>query len=97
MKSSNWVNILACIQCWIKNIQMIHVGKQIPSKYIPLGTVEPLKETKKMLEDKNQKQVRRSTEGKLKNKYIPRYERGKHELTYDYVVSTWKLSNEREK
>ena len=72
-------------------------GKHIPSKYIPSETGEPLKETKKMLEDKNQKQVRRSTEGKLKNKYIPRYERGKHELTYDYVVSTWKLSNEREK
>ena len=37
------------------------VGKQIPSKEIPLGTGGPLKETKNMLEDENDKQVCTST------------------------------------
>ena len=41
-------------------------GKQIPSKYIASGTVEPLKETKKMPEDENDKQVCMSTGGTLK-------------------------------
>ena len=42
------------------------VGKQIPSKYILLGTGELLKETKNMIEDENEKQVRTSTGGLLK-------------------------------
>ena len=37
------------------------VGKKFPSKEIPLGTGEPLKETENMLEDENNKQVRTVT------------------------------------
>ena len=44
------------------------VGKQIPSKYITLGAGEPLKETKDMLEDENNRQVCTSTVSPLKNK-----------------------------
>ena len=44
------------------------VGEQIPLKDIPLGTGEPLKETKHMLEYENEKQVQKSTGGSLKKK-----------------------------
>ena len=50
----------------------IGAGKNFPSKEIPLSTVEPLKETKKILGDKNDKQVRTSTGGPLKKKEMPR-------------------------
>ena len=73
------------------------VGKQIPSKEIPSETGDPLKETKNMIEDENEKQVHMSTEGLLKKKEIPRYKEGKQVHTYADVVSTGKLSNEREK
>ena len=42
----------------------------ISSKDIPSRTGEPQKETKNMLEDKNDKQVCTSTGGPLKNKYV---------------------------
>ena len=48
------------------------VGKQIPSKCIPSGTVEPLKETKDMLEDENDKQVLMIIGRPLENKEILR-------------------------
>ena len=41
------------------------VGKNIPSKYIPSGTGYRLKETKNILEDENDKQVRTITGGPL--------------------------------
>ena len=41
-------------------------GKKIPSKEIPLGTEEPLKETKYMIEDENDKHVCTSIGGSLK-------------------------------
>ena len=50
-----------------------------------------------MLEDKNDKQVRMSTGGALKKKEMPRDEKGEYVCTYSDVVSTRKLSNEREK
>ena len=43
-------------------------GKQIPPKEIPSGTGEPLKETKKMIEDENDKQVRIITGDKFNKK-----------------------------
>ena len=49
-----------------------NVGKQIPPKEITSGTGEPLKETKDMLEDENNKQARTSTGGPLKNKEMLR-------------------------
>ena len=48
------------------------VGTQIPSKRIPSGTGEPLKETKKMIEDENEKQVLTNTGGPLKKKEMPK-------------------------
>ena len=48
------------------------VGKHIPPKEIPLGTREPLKEAKRMLEYDNEKQVHTSTREPLKNKDIPK-------------------------
>ena len=50
-----------------------------------------------MLEDKNEKQVRTSTGGPLKNTEMPRDEHGKWVRTYADIVSTGKFSNEREK
>ena len=44
------------------------VGKQIPSKEIPSGAGEPLKETKNILEDEHDKQVRMSIGGQLEKK-----------------------------
>ena len=48
------------------------VGKQISPKEIPLGTGDPLKETKNVLEDENDKQVHTIIGGILKKKEIPR-------------------------
>ena len=69
------------------------VGKHITSKDIPLGTIEPLKETKKILEDENEKQVRTIIGGPLKNKEMPKDEGEKWVRTYIDVVYIWKLSN----
>ena len=55
----------------------IGAGKKFPSKEIPLSTVDPLKETKKILGHKNDKQVRTSTGGPLKKKEITRDKKGK--------------------
>ena len=41
----------------IERVRGRDVGKQIPSEQIPSGTGEPLKETKDMLEEENNKQV----------------------------------------
>ena len=49
-------------------------GKQIPSKYVPLGIGEPLEETKNMLEDENDKKVHTITRGTLKKKEMTRKE-----------------------
>ena len=73
------------------------VEKQIPLKEISSGTGEPLKETKNMLEEKNEKQVLTITAEPPKNKYIPKYEEGKRVRNCSDVVSTRKLSNNREK
>ena len=70
-------------------------GKQIPSKYIPSVTREPLKETENMLEDENNKQARTITGGPLKKNEIDRGNKGKWVRTYCVVVSTGKLTNER--
>ena len=48
------------------------VGKQIPSKEIPSGTGDPLKETKKMLEAKNDKHIQTIIGGTFKNNEILR-------------------------
>ena len=67
---------------WLENHKTtITVGKNIPSKEIPLGTGEPLKETKDMIEYKNNKQIRTSTEGTLKKKEMFTEENNKHEHT----------------
>ena len=50
-----------------------------------------------MLEDENNKQVRTITGEKLKKKEIPRDKKEKRLCTYDDVLYTWKLINEREK
>ena len=55
-----------------------YVQKQIPSKEIPLGNGEPLKETKDMLKDENDKQVCTSIGGPLKNKEMLRDKNYKH-------------------
>ena len=55
------------------------------------------KREKKMPEDENQKQVRTSTGGSLKNKEIPKYKRVKRVCTYDGVVYTCKLSKQIDK
>ena len=73
------------------------VGKNIPLKDIPSGTREPLKETKRLLEEKNDKQLHTRTGGPLKKKEMPRDEEGRRVHTYAEVLSTRKLSNEREK
>ena len=70
-------------------------GKHIPSKDIPSGSGEPLKE-KNMLEEKNEKQVRTSIGEPLKKKEMPKDKKGKQVRTYDGVISTRKLSNEME-
>ena len=57
------------------------VGKKILSKEIPLDTGDPLKETKYMLEDENDKQVHTSTGGSLKNKNMRRDKNGKQVCT----------------
>ena len=62
------------------------VGKQIPSKDIPSGTGEPLKETKNIIEDENHKEVRMSTEEPLINEEMIRYQKGKQVCTYTDVV-----------
>ena len=66
---------------------MMSFGKHIPSKDIPSGSGEPLKE-KNMLEDKNEKQVRTSIGEPLKNKEIPKEKRGKQVCTSSDVAST---------
>ena len=53
------------------------VGKQNPSKDITLGTGEPLKETKDILEDENNEQVRTSTGEPFINKMMLRDENEK--------------------
>ena len=63
----------------------------MPSKEIPSVDGEPLKETKKMPEDKNDKQVRTSTGGPLKKRDIPRHKKGKWVSTYSDLVSTGKF------
>ena len=50
-----------------------------------------------MFEDENEKQVRTSTGWLLKNKEMPKDENVKRVRNYANVVSTKKLSNEREK
>ena len=70
--------------------------KQIPLEYIPSGTGDPLKETKNMLEDKNGKQVRKSIGGPLKKDML-RDKKENQVGTYADVLSTGKLSNDREK
>ena len=50
------------------------VVKQISLKDIPLGTGDPLKETKVVIEYENDEQVRKSTGGTLKKKEIIRGE-----------------------
>ena len=62
------------------------VRKQIPSKEIPLGTGEILKETKNMLEDENYKQARTRIRGPLKNK----------EMIRDKLMSTGDPLNKKE-
>ena len=62
-------------------IIMCTVVKNIPLKEIPSGTGDPTKETQNMLEDKNDKQVRTSTVGKFKDKYILRDENYKQVFT----------------
>ena len=58
-----------------------YFGKQIPSKDIPSGTREPLKETKNMIEYKNDKQVSTKTEVALKKKEILRDKNNKQVRT----------------
>ena len=50
-----------------------------------------------MLEDENDKHVRTITGGTLKDKEMPREENRKRVCTYADVVSTGKISDEREK
>ena len=50
-----------------------------------------------MLEDEHEKQERTSTGGPLKKKDTPKDNKGKRVRTYDAVVSTWKIINNREK
>ena len=57
------------------------VVKHIPSKDIPSGNGEPLKETKDMLEYENDKQVRTSTVEPLKDKEMLREENDKRVRT----------------
>ena len=64
----------------ISNTSKERVEKQIPLKDIPSGTVEPLKETENMLEDKNDKQVRTITGMLLKKEEIIRDENDKQVL-----------------
>ena len=67
--------------------------KHIPLKDISLVTREPLKETKNILEDENDKQILMSTGGPTKKNYIPRDKKGNQLCTYADVVYTGKLSN----
>ena len=62
-----------------------------------MGTGEPLKETKNILEYENDKQVCMSTEGPLKKKEMPRDEKGKRVRSYYDVVYTCNLGNEIKK
>ena len=71
------------------------VVKQIPSKEIPSGTGDPMKETKDMLEDENDRKVHTSTGEPLKNKEMIRDEKGKQLRTYTDILSTGELSNKR--
>ena len=50
-----------------------------------------------MIDEKNDKQVRKSTGEQLKNKNMSKDEKGKWVRTYADVVSTSNISNEREK
>ena len=50
-----------------------------------------------MIENENDKQVHMSTEMSLKNKKVHRDKNKKWVRNYNYVVSTCKLSNDREK
>ena len=65
------------------NLSVVNcVGTQIPLKDIPSGTGEPLKETKKILEDESYKQVYTSTMGSLEKKDMTRdenYKIGTHD------------------
>ena len=62
-------------------ISALIVGKKITLKAVPSGTGEPLKEIKDMLEDKNNKQVRKITGGPLKKKEMLRDENNKQVRT----------------
>ena len=66
------VSPFALLEDKFSYISKDHVEIQIPSKDIPSGTGEPLKETKKIIEDENEKQVRTSTVGPLTKKDIPK-------------------------
>ena len=59
-----------------------YVSKHIPSKKIPSGTEEPLKETKMMHKDKNDKQVRTITGGAVKKNICPETKSKKWVCTY---------------
>ena len=69
------------------------VGKQIPPKDITSKTGDPLKESKDILKDKNNKQVCTSIGGLLNNKEMFRDKKGKQVRTHTEVVYTGKLSN----
>ena len=62
-----------------------------------MGTGDPLKETKDMLEEKNNRQVHTSTRESLKKKEMLRDEKGKQVCTYADLVSTSNISNKRER
>ena len=64
-------------------------------KQVHTSTVGTL-EKKETIRDENDEQVLMSTQGPLKKKEMLRYEKGKQVRTYEDVVSTGKISNERE-
>ena len=66
-------------------------------KDIPLGIGDPRKETKNMLEKKNDKQVRTNIGGTLKDKEVPRDKKDKRVCTHAGVVYIEIFSNEIEK
>ena len=66
------VNLFTLIKDTFSYTSKDSFGKQIPSKEIPSRTGEPVKEIKNILEDENDKQLRMSTGGPLKNKEMIR-------------------------
>ena len=60
------VNLFTLIEDTFSYTSKDSFGKQIPSKEIPSGTRETMKETKDMIEGEHDKQVRTSTGGPLK-------------------------------